>query len=267
MHDTIPSLLLPGKRALVTGINREIGAAIAQTLAHAGCHVVGAYYGEYDRVTPLLHDSYANNGRLVAVEADLSQVSEHQRLVAEAVNRLGGIDIYIANAGVTVFGPLAQMTEAQWDAVFNLNVKSTYFGTQAVANQMLHQDQGGRIVFSSSVTGIAAMAGGSIYGTSKAALRHMAANLGVELGKHGITVNAIAIGATLNDRNLADDPEYATTWQHLSPVGRVGYPTDVAHTVLYLCSPLADLVNGQTLVIDGGWTHTVPIRQAGIEPR
>ena len=267
MHDTLPTLLLSGKRALVTGVNREIGATIAQMLAHAGCRVVGGYYGEYDRVAPLLHTTYANHGHLEAVEADLTQVSEHQRLVGEAVTRLGGIDIYVANAGVTVFGPLAQMTEAEWDTVFNLNVKSTYFGTQAVANQMLTQHHGGRIIFSSSVTGIAAMAGGSIYGTSKAALRHMAANLGVELGQHGITVNAIAIGATLNDRNVADDPDYATTWQQLSPVGRVGYPADVANTVLYLCSPLAELVNGQTLVIDGGWTHTVPIRQAGIEPR
>jgi NAD(P)-dependent dehydrogenase (short-subunit alcohol dehydrogenase family) len=258
---------LQGKRALVTGINREIGAAIAQTLAHAGCHVVGAYYGEYDRVAPLLHIPYANHGQLVAIDADLTKVSEHQRLVAETVSHLGGIDIYVANAGVTVFGPVTEMTESQWDSVFDLNVKGTYFGTQAVAHQMLTQARGGRIIFSSSVTGIAAMAGGSVYGTSKAALRHMAANLGVELGSHGITVNAIAIGATLNDRNVADDPAYASTWQHLSPVGRVGYPADVANTVLYLCSPLADLVNGQTLVIDGGWTHTVPIRQAGIEPR
>jgi NAD(P)-dependent dehydrogenase (short-subunit alcohol dehydrogenase family) len=84
------------------------------------------------------------------------------------------------------------------------------------------------------------MAGASIYGTSKAALRHMAAILGVELGSHGITVNAIAIGATLNDRNSVGDPDYAANWAKLSPVGRVGYPQDVADTALYLCSPYAN---------------------------
>ena len=95
--------------------------------------------------------------------------------------------------------------------------------------------------------------------TSKAALRHLASILGVELGRSGITVNAIAIGATINDRNLADNPDYASLWGTLSPMGRVGTPQDVAQTVRYLCSDAAQLVNGQTLTIDGGWTLTSPL--------
>lgn len=265
MHTQPPIMRFDGQRALVTGVNREIGAAIARQLCHAGCHVVGAYYGEWERVQTLV-DTLARDGyTLHTISADLRSVSENQRLVAETAAILGGIDIFVANAGVTVFGPITSMSESDWDTVFDLNVKGTYFGTQAVVSHMLNQGHGGRIVFSSSVTGITAMSGGSVYGTSKAALRHMAANLGIELGRHGITVNAIAIGATLNDRNLQDDPDYAQTWQHLSPVGRVGYPQDVANTVLYLCSPLADLVNGQTIVIDGGWTSTSPIRQTGVD--
>jgi 3-oxoacyl-[acyl-carrier protein] reductase len=82
--------------------------------------------------------------------------------------------------------------------------------------------------------------------------------LGVELGRDGINVNAVAIGATLNDRNLVGDPDYAANWAQLSPVGRVGMPEDVADTVLYLCSPIATMVNGQTITIDGGWTNTSP---------
>lgn len=265
MHQATVNVRLDGKRALVTGINREIGAAIAKSLCHAGCEVVGAYFGEQDRVDAFVAELADANLHIHTIEADLRQVAENQRLIASASTVLGGIDIFVANAGVTVFGPITQMSESDYDTVFDLNVKGTYFGTQAVTTQMLAQGTGGRIVFSSSVTGIAAMSGGSIYGTSKAALRHMAANLGVELGRHGITVNCIGIGATLNERNLQDDPNYAQTWQHLSPVGRVGHPDDVANTVLYLCSPLADLVNGQTIVIDGGWTHTSPIRQAGVQ--
>ena len=138
-------------------------------------------------------------------------------------------------------------------------IKGTFFGVQAAARQMVTQGRGGRIVLSSSVTGVTAMAGAAVYGTSKAALRHLASILGVELGRIGITVNAIAIGATINDRNLADNPEYASLWGTLSPMGRVGTPQDVAQTVRYLCSDAAQLVNGQTLTIDGGWTLTSPL--------
>ena len=266
MHEATADVRLTGRRALVTGVNREIGATIADTLCRAGCQVVGAYFGEEERVQALVSELATAGHTLHTIAADLRLVAENQRLVAEACALLGGIDIFVANAGVTVFGPITQMSEADFDSVFDLNVKGTYFGTQAVVRHMLAQGTGGRIVFSSSVTGITAMSGGSIYGTSKAALRHMAANLGIELGRHGITVNSIGIGATLNERNLQDDPNYAQIWQQLSPVGRVGYPADVANTVLYLCSPLAELVNGQTIVIDGGWTQTSPIRQAGVEP-
>ena len=253
------TLDLSGKTAIVTGINREIGASIALTFAKAGATVVGVYYGEKERVDPVCADAQQHGATLVAIEADLRIVAENVRIVEYAITQFGGIDIFVANSGVTVFGRFVDMTEADWHHVMDLNLKGTFFGIQAAAKQMASQGRGGRIVLSSSVTGITAMAGASIYGTSKAALRHMAAILGVELGHDGITVNAIAIGATLNDRNLVGDPNYAANWAKLSPVGRVGYPHDVADTALYLCSPYAALVNGQTITIDGGWTHMSPL--------
>jgi 3-oxoacyl-[acyl-carrier protein] reductase len=243
-----------GNVAIVTGINREIGASIAVAFANAGARVVGVYYGEYDRVAPII----AATPTIDAIEADLREVAENHRVVAHATATYGGVDVFVANSGVTVFGSIVEMTEAHWHQVFDLNMKGTYFGIQAAVKQMLAQGRGGKVVLSSSVTGVAAMGGASIYGTSKAALRHLAAILGVELGRDGINVNAVAIGATLNDRNLVGDPDYAENWAQLSPVGRVGMPQDVADTVLYLCSPIATMVNGQTITIDGGWTHTSP---------
>ncbi|MBM4412448.1 MAG: SDR family oxidoreductase [Chloroflexi bacterium] len=254
-----PPISLAQKRAIVTGINREIGATIATTLALAGCHVVGVYYNEEARVTPVVEAVSRAGGVLHALHADLRHVSENERIVAEAVRILGGIDIFVANSGVTVFGPIEQMHEQAWDDVFDLNVKGAYFGARAAALQMKAQNTPGTIIFSSSVTGVTAMAGASIYGTSKAALRHIAATLGVELAPAQIRVNAIAIGATLNERNLADAPDYAQTWARLAPIGRVGQPQDVADTVLYLCSPLASMLVGQTLIIDGGWTWQSPL--------
>ena len=248
-----------GKVAVVTGVNREIGAAIAHLFVAAGANVYAAFHGEPERVEALLQECAGLTGRLTVSDCDLRDTAAHEALIQRAVATYGAVDVFIANAGVTVFGPFLSMTESDYDTVFDLNLKGTFFGVQAAARQMVTQGRGGRIVLSSSVTGVTAMAGAAVYGTSKAALRHLASILGVELGRSGITVNAIAIGATINDRNLADNPEYSSLWGTLSPMGRVGTPQDVAQTVRYLCSDAAQLVNGQTLTIDGGWTLTSPL--------
>ncbi len=113
---------------------------------------------------------------------------------------------------------------------------------------------GGRIVFSSSVTGRLAIAGLSAYAVTKAALMHLARVLALELGAHGITVNTLAIGATVNERNLADDPDYAAHWAGVVPAGRAGTPGDVAAALAFLVSAEAALVTGHTLTVDGGWS-------------
>jgi 3-oxoacyl-[acyl-carrier protein] reductase len=112
---------------------------------------------------------------------------------------------------------------------------------------------GGRIIFSASVAGMQAIPGLSAYGVTKSGLRFMARALGLELGRHGITVNSIGIGATVNERNLQDDPDYDAHWASVNPAGRAGRPSDVAQALLFLASPAAAMVNGHTLVIDGGW--------------
>ncbi len=250
---------LHNKVAIVTGASREIGTAIAEHLAAAGGAVLVVHYGEPERAETVARRIREAGGRALAYEADLSSVAENQHMVAQAVETFGRLDILAANAGLTIATPFLETSEAHWDTVADLNMKGSFFGAQAAARQMIAQSGGGRIVFSSSVTGVQACRNLGAYGITKAALRHMAKVLAVELGAHRITVNALGIGATLNERNLRDDPEYEAHWDALVPAGRVGRPEDVAAALMFLISPAAELVTGHTLMIDGGWTMTSPL--------
>jgi 3-oxoacyl-[acyl-carrier protein] reductase len=249
---------LQNQVAIVTGTNREIGAAIALGLARAGAAVLAAHYGEPERVAALLGQIAAEGGRALAHEADLTSPAANQALVARAVEAFGRLDIFAANAGLTVMRPFLETSESDWDTVVDLNLKGSFFGAQAAARQMVAQGQGGRIIFSSSVTGLRAVPELSAYGISKAGICHMAAVLSAELGPHGITVNALGIGATDNERNRAYDPNYPAQWAAVIPTRRCGQPEDVAAAALFLASPAARHVTGQTLVLDGGWTNLSP---------
>ena len=251
---------LQGKVAIVTGGSREIGAAMAEALAGAGAAVVIAYHGAAEQAEAVVARIRLAGGQAHAEQADLSSVVDNQRLVARAVEVFGRLDIFVANAGITMWAPFLEVDEETWDTVVDLNLKGSYFGAQAAACQMVAQKEaapsepyGGRIVFSSSLTGVVALPNSSAYAVTKAGLRHMAAVLGLELGQYGITVNALGIGATVNERNLRDDPEYEAHWAGVTPTGRCSQPKDVADALLYLVSPEASMINGQTLMIDGGW--------------
>jgi NAD(P)-dependent dehydrogenase (short-subunit alcohol dehydrogenase family) len=239
--------------AIVTGTNREIGAAIVAGLAQAGFAVLAAHYGEADRVQVMLEQLRNRGFQVESFEADLTVVANNERLVARALEFWGRLDVFVGNAGLTVHVPFLETTESQWDTVVDLNLKASFFGAQAAARAMMTQGKG-RIIFSSSVTGIQAIPRLAAYGITKAGLIHMAQTLGGELGPHGITVNALGIGATLNERNMQDNPRYETDWANVIPVGRVGTPEDVAQAVVWLTSSAAGMVNGHTLMIDGGWS-------------
>jgi 3-oxoacyl-[acyl-carrier protein] reductase len=238
----------------VTGASREIGAAMAEALAVSGAAVAVAHHGEPDRAAAVVGRIHERGGTAIAVDGDLSRVADNVALVDRTVEQLGRLDVFVANAGLTRWAPFLDVDEATWDTVAELNLKGSYFGAQAAARRMVEQGDGGRIVFSSSVTGSRAIPNLSAYAVTKAALQHMATVLALELGPHGITVNAISIGATVNERNLTDDPEYAQHWAGVLPSGRVGHPEDVAAALSYLVSPDAAMVTGHTLTVDGGWT-------------
>ncbi len=240
--------------AIVTGASRELGAEMAVALARTGVAVVVAHHGEGRLAERVVSGIRSKGGVAHEFDADLATVGANRELVDFAVDELGRLDVFVANAGLTRWSPFLEMDEATWDEVVDLNLKGSYFGAQAAARRMVAQGDGGRIVFSSSVAGIVTAGNLSAYGVTKAGLAHMARVLAVELGQHGITVNALAIGATVNERNLRDDPAYSENWAGVIPMGRVGEPRDVAAALLYLASPDAAMVNGHTLVVDGGWT-------------
>jgi 3-oxoacyl-[acyl-carrier protein] reductase len=255
-----PDPTLEGRVAIVTGASHEIGAAMAEALAERGAAVVVAHHDAAEPADAVVDRIRANGREAVAENGDLSRVEDNRRLVARAVEEFGRLDVFVANAGLTRWSPFLDVEEETWDVVADLNLKGSFFGAQAAARQMVAQraerpddPYGGRIVFSSSVTGLLALPGLSAYGTTKAGLMQMASVLALELGPHGITVNAIAIGATVNERNLADDPDYAEHWGGVAPIGRVGTPQDVAAALSYLVSEEAAAVTGHTLRVDGGW--------------
>ncbi|MBI3762500.1 MAG: SDR family oxidoreductase, partial [Chloroflexi bacterium] len=139
-----------------------------------------------------------------------------------------------------------------------VNLRGSYFTAQAAARQMRAQGGGGRIIFSSSITGAQAVAYVSAYAMCKAALRMLARNLVAELSPHRITVNALLIGATVTPRNLRDDPDYDEHWGAVIPLGRAAQPDDVASAALFLCSNSGAFITGATLAVDGGWSCVSP---------
>jgi 3-oxoacyl-[acyl-carrier protein] reductase len=245
---------LDGRVAIVTGASRELGAAMAAELAASGAAVVVAHHDEAALADAVVARIVAKGGTAQVFDADLSTVEANRALVDFTTDALGRLDVFVANAGITRWSPFLDTDEATWDSVVDLNLKGSYFGAQAAARVMVAQGDGGRIVFSSSVTGIVATANLAAYSVTKAGLAHMARVLALELGPHRITVNALGIGATVNERNLGDDPEYRRHWAGAIPTGRAGEPGDVAAALRYLVSPDAAMVTGHTLVVDGGWT-------------
>ena len=256
MDDTMRASLA-GKAAVVTGASQEIGAAMAVALAARGAAVVVGHYQESELAEATVGRIRAAGGRAVAHDADCSKVDLTQALVSRAVEAFGRLDIFVANAGLTMWAPFLEYTEAAWDTVMDLNLKGSFFGAQAAARQMIRQGTPGTIVFSSSGAGLRAISHLSAYGISKAGLRQMAQTLALELGQHHITVNAIGIGPIVNSRNLADDPAFGEHWAELLPAGRVGRPEDVARALLFLVDN--DFVTGTTLLLDGGQMITTPL--------
>lgn len=249
--------LFEKQAAIVTGAGVGIGYAIAKQLALAGASVV-----LNDMDTHLADEAagriQAAGGVCETFAGDVSNLDTVQALVDAAVTRFGRLDILVCNAGLTVWGDFFTYTPEMFDRVVSLNLRGTYFLTQAAARQMRSQGQGGRILLMSSVTGHQAVPYLSVYSMTKAGLEMLAKNLVIELSPHHITVNCVAPGATTTPRNLVDDPNYETVWGKVTPTGMVSKPTDMAQAALFFLSPAASQVTGQTLVVDGGWSAISP---------
>ncbi|MEO7988072.1 MAG: SDR family oxidoreductase [Chryseolinea sp.] len=244
------------KVAIVTGAGQGIGLEICRQLAARGASVVLNDI-ETSLAEEVARSIQKEHGICIPFAGNAADVSFIQRMVNEAVKQFGHVDIAIANAGITLFGDFFEYKPEDFDQVMKVNLSGSFFLAQAASLQMRDQQNGGRILFMSSVTGHQAHKNLAAYGISKAALEMLAKTLVLELSPYQITVNAIAPGATMTERT-AHDPEYKNTWSRITPIGKPASIQDIAHAALFLVSPDAGHITGQTLVIDGGWTSVSP---------
>jgi 3-oxoacyl-[acyl-carrier protein] reductase len=249
-----------GKAVFVTGAGTGIGYALCQAFASAGATVA------LNDIDPTLCQRAAQQiNEVLGVElvhpyaCDVANVEAIRSVFHRFVGTVGRLDIAIANAGITNYGAFLTSTPEEFDRLTSVNLRGSFFTAQTAAKIMIDGHIPGRIILMSSVTGIQAHVNLGGYGVTKAGIRMMAKIIALEVGRYGITANAISPGATLTERTLQDDPEYERNWSGVTPVGHAGYVEDIVAAALYLASPGARHVTGQTLVVDGGWTLQSPL--------
>lgn len=240
---------LNGKRALVTGGSRGIGAAIAQALAESGADVAITYQRSTEKAEAVIKSIENAGRRAIAIQADSANPDDIRRAVTEAVSALGGLDILINSAAIGHSGTIADLELEDYQAVMDINVRAPALFAKAV---IPHLTAGGRIVTVGSGLGERVpFPGVTLYSMSKSALASFTRGLSRELGPKGITVNLVQPGPTDTDSNPADGAA-ADVQKGLTSLGRYGEPREIANAVVFLASPAASIITGATLNADGG---------------
>lgn len=239
------------KVAVVTGGSRGIGRAIALRLAAGGAKVVVNYRSNEQAANEVIEQIGAQGGESIAVQADVSQVTEAQALIDAAKKAFGRVDILVNNAGTTRDTLLMRMSEDDWDIVLDTNLKGTFNCIKAASRQMMRQRYG-RIVNITSVAGISGNAGQANYASAKAGLIGLTKTVAKELGGRQITCNAVAPGFVPTDLTADLPQNLLDAAIERTPLGRTGTPEDMAEAVAYLASDKAGFVTGQVLAVDGG---------------
>jgi glucose 1-dehydrogenase len=245
---------LAGKVAIITGSGSGIGQSIAVRFASEGATVVVDYRNHIEQAQDTKAKAEAAGGKAILIQADVSILADTQNLVDETYKQLGRCDILVNNAGIEIESPFWDVTEKDYDAVLNVNLKGAFFLTQAFVRRLRDAKLPGRIINTSSVHEDMVFPNFSTYCASKGAMRMVMRDLCVELGPLGITINNIAPGAIstpINTKLMADKPELDALLTNI-PLGRLGTPEEVAGLALFLASDDGAYCTGSTFIIDGG---------------
>src|SRR5262249_48883944 len=245
---------------IVTGGNSGIGKAVTLALAGAGANVAIDYVADEQATEDLERQIAALGDLAIGVEADVSKVSDLQMLVDRTVKELGRLDIMVNNAGIETRTSVLDTTEAQYEKVMEINLKSAFFGTQLAAKQMIAQGGGGRIINVSSVHEDWPMPGNAPYCLSKGGMRMLTRTAGVELGPHNVQVVGVGPGAVETPINVStmDDPKKMATLDKAIPLGRMAKPEEIGNVVAFLADDEASYVTATTVFTDGGLMQTSP---------
>ena len=245
---------LAGRKVLVTGSSKGIGRGIALRFAQEGADVALNHNSDPRGAEEALAEIQTIGGRAVAIRANVGDASDVQRLVAESAEALGGLDVLVNNAGIEKHAAFWDVTERDFDAVLDVNLKGVFFATQAFVRQRMGTRSPGKVINISSVHEEMAFPNFAAYCASKGGVRMLTRTLAVELGALGITINSIAPGAIetpINTALLNDTVKLGSLLGQI-PLGRLGKPTDVAGLAVFLASRDSDYVTGATYFVDGG---------------
>ncbi len=245
---------LKDRVAIVTGAGRGIGVALAKGFAREGAAVVVNYSRSAAEAERVVADVVAAGSRAVAVQADVRNLTEHQRLIDAAFKHFGGLDILVNNAGLEYREPFLTTTEEQFDHTLGVNLKGVYFLSQKAARAMVQAGKGGRIINISSCHDTVPLNLRSAYSVSKGGLAMLTKSLALELAEHKINVNAVSPGAILTEMNNASlsVPEVRARLVARIPCNRLGATEDCVGAVIFLASVESDYVTGTTIYVDGG---------------
>ena len=245
---------LDNKVAIVTGSDSGIGRGIAIEFAKQGATVVVNYVHNQQKSQEVQQTIEKNNGKVLVLQADVSQVQQAQGLIQQTVEHFNRLDIIVNNAGMEIHSPFVDVTEEQFDRVLSVDLKGVFFCAQAAAREMIKRKIQGRIINISSVHEDLAMPKNAPYCCAKGGVRMLMRTIALELAPYNITVNNIAPGAihTPIDADVEADPEKMAALLKEIPLHRMGQPDEVAKLAVYLASDAAAYVTGSTYVIDGG---------------
>lgn len=243
--------MLTGKIALVTGAARGIGKEIALTLAANGATVIVNYNGSKERAEAVVSEIKANGGEAEAVQCNVADFAASESMVKEVLAKYGKVDILVNNAGITKDNLIMRMSEADYDAVLDTNLKGAFNMIRHLSRAFLKQ-RSGKIINISSVSGVMGNAGQSNYSASKAGLIGLTKSVARELASRDVCVNAVAPGFIATEMTEVLSEDYMNKMKEMIPLGKMGSTKDIANMVLFLAGNQSDYITGQVIHVDGG---------------